>query len=187
MKSLYNYIISTDERYNNKKSIDDKELILNTEITERDYHFVNRIGKVISVPINIPTPVKPGDKVIVHHNVFRRWFDVRGKERDSGSYITDNIYGVYPDQVYAYKSTCCWKALPGYCFVKPVPVRKSIIMKPVEEEPLVGIIKYTNAKLTEFGVKENDEVVFEPECEYPFYINGEKLYRMFWNNITMVL
>ena len=96
MKSLYNYIISTEERYNNKKSIQDKELILNTEITERDYHFVNRVGKVISVPINIPTPVKPGNEVIVHHNVFRRWFDVRGKERDSGSYITDNIYSDYP-------------------------------------------------------------------------------------------
>jgi hypothetical protein len=48
MRSLYNYIISTKDRYNNKKSVGDKELILNTEITERDYHFVNRVGKVIN-------------------------------------------------------------------------------------------------------------------------------------------
>ena len=83
MKSLYNYIISTNNRYDNKKAVEDKELILNTEITERDYHFVNRVGKVISTPINIKTPIKPGDDVIVHHNVFRRWFDVRGNEKNS--------------------------------------------------------------------------------------------------------
>ena len=41
--------------------------------------------------------------------------------------------------------------------------------------------------LTELGVNEGDEVLFEPHCEYPFIINGEKIYRMFWNNITMVL
>ena len=75
MKSLYNYIISTTNRYDNKVSIDNKELILNTEITERDYKFVNRIGTVVNVPININTPIKPGDEVIIHHNVFRRWFD----------------------------------------------------------------------------------------------------------------
>ena len=87
MKSLYNYIISTNDRYNNKTSVKGKELILNTEITERDYEFVNRIGTVISAPINIKTSIKPGDQVIVHHNVFRRWYDVKGKERNSGNYI----------------------------------------------------------------------------------------------------
>jgi len=61
MKSLYNYIISTTNRYDNKVSIDNKELILNTEVTERDYMFVNRIGTVVNVPINITTHIKPGD------------------------------------------------------------------------------------------------------------------------------
>ena len=65
MKSLYNYIIYTDSRYNNKKNIDGKELILNSELSERDYKFVNRIGTVKSVPINYKTKIKPGDKVIV--------------------------------------------------------------------------------------------------------------------------
>ena len=64
MRSLYNYIIFTKERYNNKKDLEGKELILNTEITERDFHFVNRIGKVVSIPINIKTPIQSGDDVI---------------------------------------------------------------------------------------------------------------------------
>jgi len=36
MKSLYNYIIYTDSRYDNKKYIDGKELIINSELSERD-------------------------------------------------------------------------------------------------------------------------------------------------------
>ena len=55
MKSLYNYIIYTDSRYDNKKNIDGKELILNSELSERDYKFVNRIGTVKSVWIIIAT------------------------------------------------------------------------------------------------------------------------------------
>ena len=38
MKSVYNYVISPiGERYNNKKQINDKNLILNTEIFNHEY------------------------------------------------------------------------------------------------------------------------------------------------------
>ena len=49
MQALFDYIISTENRYNNVVDVDDKKLVVNTEITERDYMFVNRIGKVVSV------------------------------------------------------------------------------------------------------------------------------------------
>ena len=51
MQSLFDYIISTENRYNNTINVDGKELVVNTEITERDYMFVNRIGKIIQVPV----------------------------------------------------------------------------------------------------------------------------------------
>ena len=66
MKSLFNYIISTESRYNNKINVDQKELILNTQISERDYMFVNRIGVVVNEPaygVTSKTP-KKGDTVI---------------------------------------------------------------------------------------------------------------------------
>ena len=47
-------------------------------------------------------------------------------------------------------------------------------------EPFVG----RSGKL---GVKVNDRVSFTPESEYEFYIDDEKLYRMFTNNITIKL
>ena len=104
MRSLYNYIIFTKERYNNKKDLEGKELILNTEITERDFHFVNRIGKVVSTPINIKTPIQSGDDVIIHHNVFRRWLNQQQEERNSASYLDEDKYTVAADQVFAYKT-----------------------------------------------------------------------------------
>ena len=104
MKSIYNYIISCDNRYNNSKQIDNKELILNTEITERDYHFVNRIGKILSTPLLIKTPAKIGDEVILHHNVFRRWHDMKGVERNSRSYWKEDKYIISEDQIYLYNN-----------------------------------------------------------------------------------
>ena len=86
MRSIYNYIISCNTRYNNSKQIDNKELILNTEITERDYHFVNRIGEILSTPLLIKTPAKKGDKVILHHNVFSCLLYTSPSPRDKRQY-----------------------------------------------------------------------------------------------------
>ena len=55
------------------------------------------------------------------------------------------------------------------------------------EEPLMGIVKYINQELLDLGVKVGDEISFQPESEYEFTIEGEKLYRMFTNNITMII
>ena len=183
MKSLYNYIISTTNRYDNKVSIDNKELILNTEITERDYKFVNRIGTVVNVPININTPIKPGDEVIIHHNVFRRWFDVRGNERNSGSYIDENKYIVSPDQLFAYKQNDKWHCLNMYCFVEPL--ENEDIWSTESEQKLLGKLTYTNDYLESLGLSYGDIVGFTPDSEYEFNIDDKKLYRILSTDITI--
>ena len=55
------------------------------------------------------------------------------------------------------------------------------------EEPLVGIIKYINKELESKGLKEGDTISFEPDSEYAFQVDGEKLYRMFTSNIKLKL
>ena len=86
MKSVYNFVVKPKgERYNNTKKLDDGELILNTEIFNHQY--TNREAIVISTPIIGDTDIKAGDIVIVHHNVFRRWHDIKGKEKNSRSYF----------------------------------------------------------------------------------------------------
>ena len=86
MNAAYkDFIISPiGDRYNNSVRVDDKELILNTEIFNHQY--INRQATVISTPLVNYSNIKPGDTIIVHHNVFRRWHNVKGVEKNSKNY-----------------------------------------------------------------------------------------------------
>ena len=177
MKSLYNFIIKPKcERYNNKKKIGNKELILNAEIFHHQY--VNREAIVLETPVVNKTQVRKGDTVIVHHNVFRRWHNVRGEEKNSKSWLKKGTYAIYQDQLFAYNRNNNWKALDGYCFIKPIkPYNKLTIEK---EEPLMGVIKYTD------GSFNKEELVgFTPDSEYEFIIDNQRLYRVMTQEITI--
>jgi len=182
MRSLYSFIIEPKEnRYENKKDIDGVELILNTEI--QDHKFVSRVGVVLETPINGKTGIKKGDEVIVHHNVFRRFNDVRGEEVNGKSFFEEDKYFVYPDQVFMYNRNGQWKSLDGFCFVKPIKNRKLFSMEP--EEQLIGILKHVDNSLLKNGIKEGDLIGFTPDSEYEFIINNERLYRVPTNSICI--
>lgn len=177
MKSPFDFIISPlGERYNNKKKIDDKELVLNTSISE--HKFVNREAIVKSVPTAFETEIKPGDTIITHHNVFRRWYDMKGRERNSRSFFNENTYLIKEDQIFLYKRKDEWKAPSGYCFVQPIKQRNKLSTD--KEESCIGIIKYTDGTY-----KINDLVGFMPFSTYEFVIDGKRLYRVITKFITI--
>jgi hypothetical protein len=177
MKSVYNFVVTPKgERYNNIKKVGDSELILNTEIFNHQY--INREAIVISKPIIGDTDIKAGDTVIVHHNIFRRWHNVKGVEKNSRSYFNESTYFISPDQIFLYKRNKEWIAPKGYCFVKPL---KTIDQFNIEsEKPLQGIVKYSDGT-----VEVNDLIGFRPGNEYEFIIDGERLYRVLSNLITI--
>ena len=177
MKSVYNFVVTPKgERYNNKKKVGDSELILNTEIY--NHQFVNRTAIVKSIPLIGDTDIQPGDEVIVHHNVFRRWHNVKGIEKNSRSFFDENTYLINQDQIFLYKRFWEWQAPKGYCFVKPL---KAIDQFNIEsEKPLQGIVKYSDGTM-EVG----DLVGFRPSSEYEFIVDGERLYRVLSNFITI--
>ena len=177
MKSVYNFVVTPKgERYNNKKKVGDSELILNTEIF--NHQFVNRTAIVKSVPIIGETNIKPGDEVIIHHNVFRRWHNVKGIEKNSRSFFNENTYLINQDQIFLYKRNGVWNAPKGYCFVKPLKAKNPLNVD--LEKPLQGIVKYSDGT-----VKEGDLVGFRPSSEYEFIVDGERLYRVLSNFITI--
>ena len=159
-------------RYNNSVRVDEKELILNTEVFNHQY--VNRKAKVIATPLLFKSPVNVGDEVIVHHNIFRRWHDVKGRERNSRSYWKEDKYIISEDQIYLYNN----KAMPGYSFVQPIKSNNKLTSD--IEQPLVGIIKYTDGA---FDI--NTLVGFTPNSEYEFIIEGKRLYRVLNKFITI--
>ena len=177
MKSVYNFVVTPiGERYNNTKKVGDSELILNTEIFNHQY--VNRKASVISTPIIGETDIQAGDDVIVHHNVFRRWHDVKGIEKNSKSYFNESTYFISQDQIFLYKRYWEWKTPKGYCWVKPLKATDQFNIE--QEKPLQGIVKYSDGT-----VNVNDIVGFTPNSEYEFVIDGERLYRVFSKFITI--
>ena len=155
--------------------------------SQEDHRFSQRIAEVVELPIKYDGPIKVGDLLLVHHNVFKFYYDMKGRQKSGRSFFKDDLFFVDHMQFFMYHNGERWNAHDKYCFIKPVDKKESIIFKNVSEEPLVGTIRYINEQLEAFGLKEGDEVSFKPDSEYEFTVNGEKLYRMFTDNITLSL
>jgi len=177
MKAPFDFVIEPKgNRYNNTTKVGTSELILNTEVYNHEY--VNRQAIVKSVPTAFETDIQPGDTIITHHNVFRRWHDVKGEERNSRSYFDESTYFVKEDQVFLYKRNGEWKAPKGYCFVQPIKERKHLGVD--QEESCIGIVKHTDG-----SYEEGDLVGFTPFSTYEFVVDGKRLYRVMTQFITI--
>ena len=177
MQSVFSYLVSPKgKRTTGEITIEGKELLLNTELQNHEY--TNRIGTVLNTPLIGNTVIEVGDEIIVHHNVFRRFRDIKGKEKNSKNYLDEDTYMVQPDQVYAYKRNGKWKALDGFCFVKPLKSKDMFSLD--KERPLIGIVKYDNDFISNGAL-----VGFRPGMEYEFMIEGQRLYRVPTNLITI--
>ena len=178
MKSLYSFIIKPlKERYNNEKQVGDKSLILNTTIN--NHRFVSKEAVVVSVPAAYSSQIKQNDIVQVHHNLFRRWHDQKGVERNSSTYFKDDLYFASPEQIYMYNL----KSHLNYCFVKPI--KNQDLLSNEKEQTNVGIVKYGNSSLERLGITPGALVTFTPNSEFEFIIDGERLYCMKSNNIAL--
>jgi co-chaperonin GroES (HSP10) len=187
MKALDYIIIESDQQYNNEALLKNgTSLVINTK-TE-SVSNINRVGKVVSVPSGLT--IKEGDLLLFHHNILRKVNDHRGEVMQSNFIIKDNLFFVPLDMVFMYKrGDDDWKALTPFCFIKPikekVPETKSKLIIPEYmsvgfkgRRENRGIVKYGNSVLTDWGVKEGDEIIFKDYREYEFDIDGEILYKM---------
>ena len=183
MESVYEFVVRPKgERYNNTTKVEDRELILNTEVFNHQY--VNREAEVIGVPRMFETNIEVGDTVIIHHNVFRRWHDMKGRERNSKSYFDDDTYIIGGDQIYLCKKPTGEIVPPtGFCFVQPVKATDQYNID--KEKPLVGVMKHADSVLKSSGITNGDLIGFTPGDEYEFVIDGERLYRIYSKFITI--
>ena len=182
MKALFQFIVKPKgERYNNKKNIGDKSLLLNTSI--ESFRHINKEAIVVAIPATFKTDIKPGDTILIHHNIFRRWYDIKGKEKNGSTYFKDDMYFVNIDQVYAYKKNNTWVTINDRCFVKPIIETSSYSTE--KEQKHIGILKYGNSSLNRFKITPGDLVGFTPKSEWEFIIDGERLYCMKSNDIAI--
>ena len=183
MNSLYDFIVKPigEGRYNNSKKIGEKELILNTKI--ESWKFVNRFAEVVSTPLAITSNIKKGDTIVVHQNIFRRFYNMQGKQTNSRSFFKNNLYFVSPDQIYLYKKNGKWQSFGDRCFIKPL--KNSNSLETVKEQPNIGVVKIGNKNLTNLDINPEDVIGFRPGGEWEFIIDDERLYCMKSNDIVI--
>ena len=183
MKSLYDFIVKpyNEKRYDNSIKVGNAELVLNTKI--ESFKSVNNIAEVVAVPLAFKTDVKVGDKVIIHHNVFRVFYDMKGKKKNSRSMFVDNMFFVALDQVYMYGDFGSWKAFGDRCFIMPLKNNDSLTLD--KERKLIGILKYGNKSLEALKITPGDLVGYTPYGEFDFIVDNQRLYCMKSNDIVI--
>ena len=188
MKSPDQFIVKAvnQKRYNNTKSIGGIDFVVST--SQEDHRFSNREAVVIETPLGYQGPVQNGDILLVHHNVFKFYHDMYGRQKSGKSFFKDDIFLIDNEQFYLYKNKDEWKPYDRYCFIEPVKVENNLSLeKTCEYEPLMGVMRYPNDYLVSQGVSRGDKVSFTPNMEYEFYVDGELLYRIFDHQITLKL
>ena len=182
MKSLYDFIVEPlGETYSNEINIDKKKLILNTKI--ESFKFVNRHALVKQVPLAYKTGIEIGDIVILHQNVFRVFYNMQGKKKQSRSFFKDNLYFCSLDQVYLYKNKNGWNSFNDRCFIQPIKNLDNLSVD--KERNLIGILKYGNSSLKHKDINPGDLVGYTPNGEWEFIVDEERLYCMKSNDIVI--
>ena len=101
------------------------------------------------------------------------------EEKNSRSYFNEFTYFITQDQIFLYKKDGEWNAPKGFCFVKPLKETDDPLNINIERS-LIGIVKYSDGT-----VDANELVGIRPSSEYEFVIDGERLYRVLSNFITI--
>tara|TARA_R110002060_G_C2107644_1_gene97997 strand:+ start:192 stop:797 length:606 start_codon:yes stop_codon:yes gene_type:complete len=182
MNSLYDFIVEPiGDKYKNEIQVGDKKVVVNTQI--ESWKFVNRLAKVIKPPLAFKTDIKKGDTVVVHQNIFRVFYDMRGEKKKSRSYFKDNLYFCSLDQLYLYKNSTGWHSFGDRCFIQPIKNNNSLTLN--KEQDLIGILKYGNSSLEALKINQGDLVGYTPNGEWEFLIDKERLYCMKSNDIVI--
>jgi len=178
VKSLYYFIVKPlNDRYDNTRTVAGTDLIINSGI--EDHRFISKKAVVVSTPAAYTTKINIGDELYIHHNIFRRWYDQKGKERNSSTHFKDDLYFVAPEQIYMYNL----KTHLDYCFVKPLKNQSALENR--KEQPNIGIVKYSNKSLEALKITPGTLITFTPNSEFEFIIEGERLYCMKSNDIAL--
>jgi hypothetical protein len=184
MRSVFSFIVKPiGGRYDNEIKVEGGKLVLNTKI--ESFKSVNNLAEVVEIPLAYSTDIRVGDLVVIHHNVFRRFYDIRGKQKNSRSFFMDDKYFCDIDQIYLYKNNDSdrWKSFGDRCFIKPL--KNNDYLKLDKEQKLIGILKYGNSSLEALKIHEGDLVGHTPFGEFDFVVEGQRLYCMKSNDIVI--
>jgi hypothetical protein len=181
MRAIHGFIVEPidGKRYDNEVDFGGVKFIVSSSI--EDHKVTQRHAKLIATPRGYKGDMRPGDTVIVHHNTFRKSYDMKGKEVSGGCRIRDNLYVVDETLLYMYKNESGWNAISPFIFVSPIENDHSMFDNSVYKQRW-GRVEFSPTD----EYKKGDLVSFQPYSEYEFRIDDKLMYRMFLRNITLI-
>ena len=176
MQSTDKFIVTPKggNHFVNERKVGGQMMVVNTSI--ENAKDVNREGIIVSLPLEYSGNIKVGDEVILHHNIFRDYFDMKMITRKSTYHIKDNLFLVPDGLIYLIKKENGYEAVDDYCFIEPI--FEEIRWTGKQEREHLGTVKYGNKLLEAIGIYEGDTIAFEKDGEYEFIIDDLRLYRM---------
>ena len=92
MKSPDQFIVKAigGKRYNNTKQIGGVDFVVSA--SQEDHKFSNREAIVVETPLQYDGPIQQGDTLLVHHNVFKFYHDMYGRQKSGKSFFKDDIF-----------------------------------------------------------------------------------------------
>ena len=92
MRSPFYFIVKPldDKRYTNTKEIDGMDFITST--SEENHMASNRQGVVVATPLGYDGDIEVGDLLLVHHNVFKYYNDMKGRQKSGKSFFKDDLF-----------------------------------------------------------------------------------------------
>ena len=176
--SVYQTLIipKDSKRYNDTKKIAGVDFTVHTSISEKDWRHVNKIGIVVGLPL-VDVRFNIGDEVLVHHNVFRQFWNNSGNLQNSNSSIGEDNFSAWYDQIYAFRPKGGkWTMIDDNILV--IPTKNTDGLTRDTYKPLSGTLAVGNPNASKIGLSERDSILFTPNSEHKFEIDGKLYYRM---------
>lgn len=171
MRSPNSFIVKPkNRRYKSPIKVGGVDIEVVTSI--EDAKDVSKEAIITGLPLNYEGEIEVGDEVIIHHNIFRSYYDQTGQLKHSRAFMYDDMYVAIPEEVFLYKKNGEWKPNLDFCFVEPIEEDKRIFKIDGSFLPHTGKIFISNSH------PKNEIVGFLPECEYEVLIDGKLYYRM---------
>ena len=103
MRSPFSFIVRpvNGKRYDNVKTISNVDFLVS--VSKEDHKASNRYAQVVSTPLGYSGDIKIGDILLVHHNVFKYYNDMSGREKSGKSFFRDVSVIIRHLQIVAYQ------------------------------------------------------------------------------------
>lgn len=190
MRMLENFLVKLPKRFKNTITVNGQELYLDPKFDEFQHRVME--GEIVSVPLRYNVVAKKGDTLYFHHHVVM----------DKGQGITYNdedvfIVRYHPDtpyasQAFAVKDEEGIRVLSEWVLLDPIEEEEELksqtiqIISYEEKQNKRGKIAFINETLENAGLRVGDIVGFSKNSDYEIEIDGNKYWRMRFDDLLYV-